>query len=86
MSDKPSKPQIPDYYSDLAIHCDATSIQIKKAFHKLALKHHPDRKAFQNHNLASKHQSDKKGVTTTRWGSARLCPCMYMCMPGKREA
>lgn len=32
-----------DYYDVLEVRKDATERQIKKAFHKLALKYHPDR-------------------------------------------
>lgn len=32
-----------DYYEILGVPKDATERQIKKAFHKLALKYHPDR-------------------------------------------
>lgn len=32
-----------DYYDILGVARDATERQIKKAFHKLALKYHPDR-------------------------------------------
>lgn len=32
-----------DYYDILGVPRDATERQIKKAFHKLALKYHPDR-------------------------------------------
>lgn len=32
-----------DYYDVLGLRKDATERQIKKAFHKLALKYHPDR-------------------------------------------
>lgn len=32
-----------DYYDILGVPRDATDRQIKKAFHKLALKYHPDR-------------------------------------------
>ncbi|XP_068611132.1 dnaJ homolog subfamily B member 9a [Brachionichthys hirsutus] len=32
-----------DYYDILGVTKDATELQIKKAFHKLALKYHPDR-------------------------------------------
>jgi hypothetical protein len=45
MYDKPEEPEIPDYYSALDISQDATNVVIKKAYHKLALKHHPDKHA-----------------------------------------
>lgn len=32
-----------DYYDVLGLPKDATERQVKKAFHKLALKYHPDR-------------------------------------------
>lgn len=32
-----------DYYDILGVPKDATVRQIKKAFHKLAMKHHPDK-------------------------------------------
>lgn len=32
-----------DYYDMLGVPKDATERQIKKAFHKLAMKHHPDK-------------------------------------------
>ncbi|KAH6644822.1 hypothetical protein C7974DRAFT_420251 [Boeremia exigua] len=41
----PDRPQIPDYYFDLGIDQYATASEIKRAFRKLALEHHPDKKA-----------------------------------------
>jgi DnaJ-class molecular chaperone len=43
--DKPTEPDTPDYYSTLGVWQFATAANIKQAFHKLALLHHPDKKA-----------------------------------------
>ncbi|KAF1844154.1 DnaJ-domain-containing protein [Cucurbitaria berberidis CBS 394.84] len=45
MCEEPTKPEMPDYYFDLGLTQDATRSEIKKAFHNLALLHHPDKKA-----------------------------------------
>ncbi|KAI4686768.1 hypothetical protein J4E81_008429 [Alternaria sp. BMP 2799] len=42
---KPVPPQTPDHYFDLGLPQSATGADIKKAFRKLALLHHPDKKA-----------------------------------------
>lgn len=38
-------PKYSDYYLDLGVEQQASSRDIKKAFMKLARKHHPDKKA-----------------------------------------
>jgi DnaJ-class molecular chaperone len=35
----------PDYYVDLGISPSASQIEIKRAYHRLAIIHHPDKKA-----------------------------------------
>jgi DnaJ-class molecular chaperone len=45
MYDRPKEPNKPDYYRDLGVSPDANATAIKKAFHKLAREHHPDKKA-----------------------------------------
>lgn len=45
MYEEPTKPETPDYYFDLGVAQDATKAEIKRAFHNLALLHHPDKKA-----------------------------------------
>lgn len=45
-SEEPVKPELSDYYFDLGISPDATSGEIKKAFHILARLHHPDKKVL----------------------------------------
>ncbi|KAI4647630.1 uncharacterized protein J4E78_008946 [Alternaria triticimaculans] len=42
---KPIPPQTPDHYFNLGLPQSATAAEIKKAFRKLALLHHPDKKA-----------------------------------------
>jgi len=37
------EPQLRDYYGDLGVSLDSNPQQIKKAFHKLAILHHPDK-------------------------------------------
>jgi curved DNA-binding protein CbpA len=45
MYDKPEPPDTPNYYAALGVSPDATSFEIRKAFHKLALEYHPDKMA-----------------------------------------
>ncbi|CAN9120853.1 unnamed protein product [Alternaria alternata] len=42
---KPTEPKIPDYYFDLGVNRRATAADVKKAFHMLARRHHPDKTA-----------------------------------------
>ena len=42
---EPKPPQEADYYSDLGLQQTATLLEIKKAHHSLAKKHHPDKQA-----------------------------------------
>jgi hypothetical protein len=45
MYSKPEEPEVPDYYAALGVSQDATNTALKKAFHALALKYHPDKLA-----------------------------------------
>lgn len=45
MYERPLEPEQADYYANLGVKPDACASALKKAFHKLALKHHPDKKA-----------------------------------------
>jgi curved DNA-binding protein CbpA len=40
----PNEPEVRDYYLDLGLPRDATLEEIKRAFHKQAKIHHPDKK------------------------------------------
>ena len=42
---EPIEPEIPDHYFDLGVNRRATAADVKQAFHMLALRHHPDKKA-----------------------------------------
>ncbi|KAF1942946.1 hypothetical protein EJ02DRAFT_487654 [Clathrospora elynae] len=45
MYDRPAEPETPDYYINLGVSPDATEATMKECFSKLALEHHPDKKA-----------------------------------------
>lgn len=45
MYSKPEEPKVPDHYAILGVSQDATNSALKKAFHALALKYHPDKLA-----------------------------------------
>jgi hypothetical protein len=42
----------PDYYSDLRVARNASSIEVKTAYRRLALKYHPDLNPFPSNELA----------------------------------
>jgi len=42
---QPNEPDVRDHYLDLGLSRYATTEEIKRAFHKLAKIHHPDKKA-----------------------------------------
>jgi molecular chaperone DnaJ len=44
---------VPDYYAILEIHHTATADVIKKAYHRIALREHPDK------NGGTKHATEK---------------------------
>ena len=41
---KPLKPDKRDYYADLGLDVSALQADLRKAYRKLAMQHHPDRK------------------------------------------
>lgn len=73
-----------DYYSTLGVSQDATEVDIKKAYRKLAMKHHPDRnkqdpvaaeKKFKSITEAYETLSDpKKRKQYDTFGSAQSGP------------
>ena len=64
-----------DYYAILCVQQDATSDQIKKSYHRLALKLHPDRKAEGGSTQAFQIVSESSDIMVVRSSmSARLTP------------
>lgn len=53
-----------DYYDILGVPKDATERLIKKAFHKLALKYHPDRNKSPDAEAKFREIAEGKQVTT----------------------
>uniref|UniRef100_A0A3Q3IN39 DnaJ homolog subfamily B member 9 n=1 Tax=Monopterus albus TaxID=43700 RepID=A0A3Q3IN39_MONAL len=51
-----------DYYDILGVPRDATERQIKKAFHKLALKYHPDRNKGPDAEAKFRELAEGEGV------------------------
>jgi DnaJ-class molecular chaperone len=45
MYNRPAPPKVADYYLDLGVSPTASGVDIKNAFHKLALEHHPEKKS-----------------------------------------
>lgn len=58
-----------DYYDILGVPKDATERQIKKAFHKLALKHHPDR------NKSPDAEAKFREIAEGEWVTGSLQGC-----------
>lgn len=64
-----------DYYTILCVQQDATSDQIKKSYHRLALKLHPDKKAEGGSTQAFQLVSESSNIMIKSSGmSARLTP------------
>lgn len=59
-----------DYYDILGVARDATERQIKKAFHKLALKYHPDR------NKGADAESKFREIAEGKWWVALQAVCL----------
>lgn len=52
-----------DHYATLGIDCDATESEVKKAFKKMALKHHPDKQGEGSSEMRSRAERTFKRVT-----------------------
>lgn len=61
----PVKPDFPDHYFDLGVASGATLAEIKAAYHKLALLHHPHKKGVG-------HVKDDADFKRVCGGSARV--------------
>ena len=64
-----------DYYAILCVQQDANSDQIKKSYHRLALKVHPDRKAEGGSTQAFQLVSESSNIMVEKSSmSGRLTP------------
>lgn len=64
-----------DYYAILCVQQDTTSEQIKKSYHRLALKLHPDKKAEGGSTQAFQLVSDSSNILVKESSlSAKLTP------------
>lgn len=53
-----------DPYKTLELHHNATQSEVRRAYKKLALKHHPDR--YENHKSSSKKGREEEATTTIK--------------------
>jgi DnaJ-class molecular chaperone len=58
-------PQEPDYYLDLGLQQTATLLEIKRAHHSLAKKHHPDKQAPGKRTDA--HDFRRVSIENSKW-------------------
>lgn len=67
-----------DYYDILGVPKDATDRQIKKAFHKLALKYHPDRNKGPDAEVKFREIAEGKCVIMSLCKAGELLPSIYI--------
>ena len=61
-----------DYYELLGVGRDADEAEIKKAYHRLAMQHHPDRVGPEQKQAAEELRDPEKRATYDRYGAAGL--------------
>lgn len=76
MYERPSEPAKPDYYHDLGVSPNAANSTLKKAFRKLAFRHHPDKKTLNDVIDAAEFRKIRSPIWTIRnmlmtWSQAR---------------